>query len=442
MVSEQTKKECQPYIAIDNIIGSYTGRNTQDIIAQLSVYFPNYFNYIKSSLSQTIFMFPVLEYLRCLLYSQLFDDDSSVIEYLSKKQQSPEKYYVNDDIEYLCQLASDNKLSTEHLNLAAQAGAINMFKYLKLNSVVTDPSTFNAAIAGGNEEIIQSLIDSTFVPSQNDLMTALMFRRFKIAEWIMEQYGQSIKINFLPLTLNIATEAMIIVDQIVDKIEFTNAHRGIYLPMSSIIRDCDLPIIKYAIESGFPINGEYSPISDILVTGEIEKAIALPSLGFEITNPFYIAHKVIFHRAKNSDKSLKFLIQNGLNVNEIDAEGLSLLHLAAKQSNDGAMRILLENKASVNITDSLGRTPLMCACGTHNFENVRMLVENGADIHARSRINETALFFAAGEGIKRNVEYLLSKGAEINITSTLGQTPLSLVKDMYPEIGRIIESKQ
>jgi ankyrin repeat protein len=99
-----------------------------------------------------------------------------------------------------------------------------------------------------------------------------------------------------------------------------------------------------------------------------------------------------------------------------DADGRTLLHLAARAGTGEALRILLERGASVDATVrragmDTGWTALMLAAAEPGVENVARLVLAGADINHRSTSGYTPLLAAAFYGRAETVRFLMERGA-------------------------------
>lgn len=78
--------------------------------------------------------------------------------------------------------------------------------------------------------------------------------------------------------------------------------------------------------------------------------------------------------------SVRAVIDEGFDVNEPDADGLTPLHMACINKNYDGAKELLEAGAHVDPQDKWGNTPLNRAVFEHDSANlVRLLVDHGAD---------------------------------------------------------------
>ncbi len=115
-----------------------------------------------------------------------------------------------------------------------------------------------------------------------------------------------------------------------------------------------------------------------------------------------------FKAAKSNDiKTLKELLDNGIDVNVKSQYGATALTFAADKSRVEAVKLLLERGANPNAEDSFyGSTPFYWAIFKGNTEIIRFLLDHGADIS-----KPDALFAAAQSGNNEVVRIMLEKGA-------------------------------
>ncbi len=132
----------------------------------------------------------------------------------------------------------------------------------------------------------------------------------------------------------------------------------------------------------------------------------------------------MIHEGRNSEVLAK--LQTGLSVDYRDANGTTLLGIAAREGNADLLKALLAmKKIDINGTDNNGRTPLMYAAGSKNVETVRVLLDQGANPTTRDTLGATALWWAAMRGDGAAVTELVDAGADVEIVGTVtGWTPL------------------
>ena len=102
-------------------------------------------------------------------------------------------------------------------------------------------------------------------------------------------------------------------------------------------------------------------------------------------------------------------------TNALNAEGQSLLFLAAAHGHVEVVKILLDKGATVDAQGADGRTALHIAAYEGHVEVVKMLLDEGAAIDAKNTDDGTALYIAALHEHVEVVKILLDKGADIAI---------------------------
>jgi ankyrin repeat protein len=129
-------------------------------------------------------------------------------------------------------------------------------------------------------------------------------------------------------------------------------------------------------------------------------------------------------RAKHTVKTIKTLVDLGVNVDAHNKEGKTPLHVAVSSSNNEGAKVLLDCKANPNLANENGITPLQIAVEKCNTDTIMLLLENGANTDSfpteeRNKnktlieviaLNETISF----EEKKINFDELFYHGAEID----------------------------
>ncbi|KAF3931369.1 Ankyrin-2 [Dactylellina cionopaga] len=144
--------------------------------------------------------------------------------------------------------------------------------------------------------------------------------------------------------------------------------------------------------------------------------------------------------AKKSDKSralhtaagkgnigiIKFLLEQGVDVNSEGTDGGTILHIAARRGDQQIAEFLLQSGATANARTVTRQTALHFAALNKRTEIIRLLLRYGADVHALSSGNKTALLFAAEAGTDDGLQALIESGADVNTVTDLGETALSV----------------
>lgn len=119
--------------------------------------------------------------------------------------------------------------------------------------------------------------------------------------------------------------------------------------------------------------------------------------------------KTIFDWCKegNTQRVVKLLSQNNINIDEKDPEGMALLHWA---------------------------------CDRGDAEMVNSLLKHGANINLQDRDGQTGLHYAMSCEHSKVVQVLLKHGASTSIADTDGQTVQDVVESSSKEIQEIMSS--
>lgn len=139
---------------------------------------------------------------------------------------------------------------------------------------------------------------------------------------------------------------------------------------------------------------------------------------------------------------VKFLIENGANINQQKANGITALMLAAGSGATGTITLLIGNGADVSLTDQNGNDALFYSMRVFGFwqawrENdnsdqstllVKYLVSKGASINQQGNDGISPLMFLASRCYPEATKLFLSLGADPNLKTKLGETALMLVE--------------
>jgi hypothetical protein len=108
-----------------------------------------------------------------------------------------------------------------------------------------------------------------------------------------------------------------------------------------------------------------------------------------------------------------------------DHFGKTPLHHAAEKGPPALVKFLIDNGANVNEKDENGQTPLYHATKSGKKEIVEILINSSADINIQdTSFGRTALFWPAWNGHKEIVQILITNGANVNVKEKSGRTPI------------------
>ncbi len=117
----------------------------------------------------------------------------------------------------------------------------------------------------------------------------------------------------------------------------------------------------------------------------------------KLKNKIFISEKygmkpISFAVKENSLNTLRFLVNNGANVNAASSESLRVaLHIAAEYGREDAGQLLLSRYAKINLQDITGKVPLHLASFHCQVEMVELLIKHDANINIRDAGGRTPL---------------------------------------------------
>ena len=125
-----------------------------------------------------------------------------------------------------------------------------------------------------------------------------------------------------------------------------------------------------------------------------------------------------------SPEIIKYLVEQGANVNEKDGHGNTALHFAANDGSWEIVKYLVEHGANVNEKDGDGNTGLYKAAFSGSLEIVKYLVEYEVNVNEKNVVGDSALLVTARHGWLKIVKYLVEHRADINCKSMKDKTAL------------------
>ncbi len=123
---------------------------------------------------------------------------------------------------------------------------------------------------------------------------------------------------------------------------------------------------------------------------------------------------------------LKQFVKEGMQKDEKDADGNTLLHTAVIIFDTIKPTLIEYLKDMLNSGDDCGVTPLGASFfnKNKNCDTQIALIKAGANIHAKTKNGETILHFAAIDGNPHKIQFCLDQGLPIDIRDNASNTPL------------------
>ena len=146
------------------------------------------------------------------------------------------------------------------------------------------------------------------------------------------------------------------------------------------------------------------------------------------------------------DDTIRFFLERGADVDAVDDNHSTLLHMASFDGRIKAAQLLLERGASINVRNRKGRTPLHQAlfrlddgAGARYFDTIQLLLERSADVDALDDVQSTPLHVASVYGSAKATRLLLGHGANVHLQNNEGHIPLQVAAVMgHEEITQLL----
>ncbi|KAF2877985.1 hypothetical protein BDV95DRAFT_633454 [Massariosphaeria phaeospora] len=216
----------------------------------------------------------------------------------------------------------------------------------------------------------------------------------------------------------------------VDKIAFIR-HYG--------ARRTEGPIIHKAIQHGLRETFNYLTRSD--ADFQYQNDLGITALHLAIESGDQAITDVILSRGGAFDRSaatwnstlcnaafagriwgVKFLFENGIDVNKMSVEGWFPLTVAVMGNHLQTIRFLLNKTTDISQADKYGRTALMAAAITGNETVIKMLIQQGSLIDMVDILKNTALHYAALERHEKGMEILHRHHADTSLKNLFKKT--------------------
>ena len=145
---------------------------------------------------------------------------------------------------------------------------------------------------------------------------------------------------------------------------------------------------------------------------------------------------------KSRRERVERLIKLGVDINTVDQNGKTALHLAIEADDRGICNYLIENGIDITLEDNEGNTALgpqfLKACEEKSLKKMKTWLALGCDINTRNAKNQTALHLAAINEWLEGCEFLLKKGVDANAKDHEGRNAFLLCVDEWSSVSKMI----
>lgn len=183
---------------------------------------------------------------------------------------------------------------------------------------------------------------------------------------------------------------------------------------------------------------QYSPLHITCSSGDLTVTSQLLEQGCNVNLLDANGNGALHWAAKKGALEIVELLvaKYGAQTSSQNINGWSPLHFSLKHGNDDVSLYLLSKGCDPNIRDMEGISPMHIACAVGNLNLVQALHHHGAWLEIEDSEGDTPLHYAIRENQMEVVKWLLMKGADQNHPNADLETPLDLVEVCYKKIGR------
>lgn len=263
-------------------------------------------------------------------------------------------------------------------------------------------------------------------PSKLDTALALRVLRVKIPKSPIATCGTSVMARDLaPELLKIIESA----DKNTQRMSLVHeaARKGSVRHIKRVLKLGESPGESINKPSPFRDDGSATPLLLAAASNTCRVVRFLVENGADVNGKDRGRRGVLHHAAMGGNKeTVLYLLRLGVPVDCKSTWGKSALHMAASKGHTEIVGILTQNGADLQSSTGFGDTPLLLAAEEGHVECVKALVQNGSSVNVSNMALYTPLHNAAKEGYTEVVSYLLRSGSCVDTTSAKGETPLSL----------------
>jgi ankyrin repeat protein len=172
-------------------------------------------------------------------------------------------------------------------------------------------------------------------------------------------------------------------------------------------------------------------MNELLTAIENDSLVKIKSIckqGIDLKTPIIIGQEydledhdettILFYAIRNyaSVEAIEILLDFGVDIYELDEDGLSAIDVAIKFKREDIVELCISKGMDVNKTArKSGINPILLASCFNNISMVELLLKHGADINSSDNSGMSAKDYAKKLGQKRMLEFLEKRGAKHNV---------------------------
>jgi ankyrin repeat protein len=171
-----------------------------------------------------------------------------------------------------------------------------------------------------------------------------------------------------------------------------------------------------------------NPVTEAIENDSVAKMKSLLKNGVDLKKPILIGEEYeledydeispFFYAIRKyaSMEMLELMLENGVDLHDVDSDGISALDLAIKFKRKELIQLCLDRGFDLNTSKrKSGITPVMLAACFSDLEMMQLLIDNGGDVNLFDKTGMAPKDYAKKLGQKRMLTFLDEQGAKFNI---------------------------
>jgi len=171
-----------------------------------------------------------------------------------------------------------------------------------------------------------------------------------------------------------------------------------------------------------------NPVTEAIENDSVAKMKSLLKNGADLKKPILIGEEYdledydeispFFYAIRKyaSMEMLELMIENGISLHDVDADGISALDMAIKFKRKEVIQFCLDRGFNLNTSKrKSGITPVMLAACFSDIEMMKLLLDNGGDVNISDRSGMAPKDYAKKLGQKKMLDFLDEQGAKFNV---------------------------
>lgn len=203
---------------------------------------------------------------------------------------------------------------------------------------------------------------------------------------------------------------------------YTLLHQSIYEENPDII-NC---LIELETDINKRDDAGFSPLELACMIGNLDIVKILIDHNCDLNKNKHVYNALHIAAAMGRHEIVDFLLQIGMDVNDVDDSGYTPLHWATQEGKLDVVELLVRKKANLEAKDNNGFAPIHIAASEGHIEIMKLFINNNVDVNIKcdGDGHSTALHKACSYNNIEIAKLLIMNNANLDDRDDDGRTPL------------------